>query len=424
MSDIAIHVEHLSKQYHIGQKAPYMTFREAITNAAAAPLKRIIRGAQSSDEQGKFWALKDVSFDVEKGEVVGIIGRNGAGKSTLLKILSKVTEPTEGFAKIYGRVGSLLEVGTGFHPELTGRENVYLSGAILGMKRSEIESKFDDIIKFAETEKFLDTPLKHYSSGMQVRLGFSVAAHLEPEILIVDEVLAVGDAAFQKKCLGKMGSVAKEGRTILFVSHQMNAVEKLCNRGLLLENGKVAYDSDNIHSVIHKYQCSSDQQTLVTEWVNTGERFNNPYFKPIRFYIGDNEGNPLEMPICNVEDIWVFIEGNIETLDPALELGYCIYTEDGYLLYITYQTDQEEELWPKMKRGKCIIRSKIPKQLLNEGIYRLELSGSLYCRQYLFEPSVNSPSIFLNINNCVSNSPYWQWKRPTSLAPIIKWETI
>jgi len=213
-----IKVEHLSKQYKIGVDRTYKTLQDSLTGALKSPLSLFKR---TNNDNSTFWALKDVSFNIEEGEVVGIIGRNGAGKSTLLKILSRITEPTEGKITMRGRVASLLEVGTGFHPELTGRENIYLNGSILGMKKREINDKFDEIVKFAEIEKFLDTPVKRYSSGMYVRLAFAVAAHLEPEILIIDEVLAVGDAGFQKKCLGKMGEVAKGGRTVLFVSHNM-----------------------------------------------------------------------------------------------------------------------------------------------------------------------------------------------------------
>ena len=227
MSDIVIRVDSLSKQYRIGGKQEgYRTLRDTLTETFVSPFRRarkLLRGhAYGAAELDEIiWALRDISFEVKRGEVVGIIGRNGAGKTTLLKILSRITEPTEGYAEIHGRVGSLLEVGTGFHPELTGRENIYLNGAILGMKKAEIERKFDEIVDFAEIEKFIDTPVKHYSSGMYVRLAFAVAAHMEPEILLVDEVLAVGDAAFQKKCLGKMGEVAEGGRTVLFVSHNM-----------------------------------------------------------------------------------------------------------------------------------------------------------------------------------------------------------
>jgi lipopolysaccharide transport system ATP-binding protein len=250
MSDVVIKTDGLSKLYRVGGKQEgYRTLRDTLTDAFVSPFRRATKllrgqayGAAELDET--IWALKDVSFEVRRGEVVGIIGRNGAGKTTLLKILSRITEPTEGQAEIRGRVGSLLEVGTGFHPELTGRENIYLNGAILGMKKVEIARKFDEMVDFAEIEKFIDTPVKHYSSGMYVRLAFAVAAHLEPEILLVDEVLAVGDASFQKKCLGKMGEVSREGRTVLFVSHNMSAVRSLCSRCLFLKEGVLYLDGD------------------------------------------------------------------------------------------------------------------------------------------------------------------------------------
>ncbi|HET6573940.1 MAG TPA: polysaccharide ABC transporter ATP-binding protein [Fimbriiglobus sp.] len=242
MGELAIRVSGLGKQYRLGaQQERYATFRDQVRTWASASLRTLVRRAKRRERRPTFWALKDVSFEVNRGEVVGIIGRNGAGKSTLLKVLSRITEPTEGEADIHGRVGSLLEVGTGFHPELTGRENVYLNGAILGMRRSEIGRKFDEIVSFAEVEKFIDTPVKHYSSGMYTRLAFAVAAHLEPEILIVDEVLAVGDAQFQKKCLGKMGDVARGGRTVLFVSHNMQAVGQLTTSVVMLEQGRVVF---------------------------------------------------------------------------------------------------------------------------------------------------------------------------------------
>jgi lipopolysaccharide transport system ATP-binding protein len=239
MSDVAIRVEGLGKQYRLGGRGTYQTLRERINGLCAAPLRRFRKRAGAPGRAAAaFWALKDVSFEVKQGEVLGIIGRNGAGKSTLLKVLSRITEPTEGEADLCGRVGSLLEVGTGFHQELTGRENVYLNGAILGMRRAEIAARFDEIVAFAEVEKFVDTPVKHYSSGMYMRLAFAVAAHLSPEILIVDEVLAVGDAEFQKKCLGKMGEVARGGRTVLFVSHNMGAIQSLCGRAVILQQGR------------------------------------------------------------------------------------------------------------------------------------------------------------------------------------------
>ena len=258
MTDIAVQVNGLSKKYRIGgTKVKYKTLSTSITDSITAPARRIKRlmsgeafGATEMTEN--FWALEDVSFDVQRGEVLGIIGQNGAGKSTLLKILSRITIPTRGYADIYGRVGALLEVGTGFHPELTGRENIFLNGAILGMHRDEIARKLDEIVAFAELEKFINTPVKFYSSGMGLRLGFAVAAHLEPEILVVDEVLAVGDAAFQKKCLGKMDEVSKQGRTILFVSHNMAAVSALCTRCILLSSGHVAMNG-SVNDVINKY---------------------------------------------------------------------------------------------------------------------------------------------------------------------------
>jgi lipopolysaccharide transport system ATP-binding protein len=269
MSDVAICVEGLGKRYRIGKREPYLSLRDSLARAAKAPwhtLRRLATGANgthSDPDDKSFWALKDVNFEIRRGEVVGIIGRNGAGKSTLLKILSEITEPTTGTVDVYGRVGSLLEVGTGFHPELTGRENVYLNGAILGMTRKEIDRKFDEIVAFAEVERFLDTPVKHYSSGMYTRLAFAIASHLEPEILIVDEVLAVGDVAFQKKCLGKMGDVAKHGRTIFFVSHNIKVIEVLCTRGLVLEGGQIALDGP-ASLAAHTYRtiCDSDAQAV------------------------------------------------------------------------------------------------------------------------------------------------------------------
>ncbi len=267
MSDIAIRVENLGKQYRLGEQVRYRTLRESLENSfrslwgrrtAANGSSNGHAGDRSGGEKETLWALKDVSFEVPRGTVLGIIGRNGAGKSTLLKILSRITEPTTGQVEIHGRVGSLLEVGTGFHPELTGRENVYVNGAILGMSRSEIKHKFDEIVEFAGMEKFLDTPVKRYSSGMQVRLAFAVAAHLEPEILVVDEVLAVGDQAFQNKCIRKMEDVSQEGRTVLFVSHNMAAVEALCSQAMLLELGRLAQAGD-VSRVMSQYVQSSSE---------------------------------------------------------------------------------------------------------------------------------------------------------------------
>jgi len=313
MSDIAVRVENLGKLYRIGQIVGYSTLRESLMNLAYAPMRRLRKtgdgrqkteqktedGRQKTEESGLrspvssqspvsgppssvpshgnfLWALKDVSFEVKSGEAVGIIGRNGSGKSTLLKILSRITAPTEGRVEICGRVGSLLEVGTGFHPELTGRENIHLNGAVIGMKKAEVKRKFDEIVAFSEIEKFLETPVKRYSSGMYVRLAFAVAAHLEPEILIVDEVLAVGDSAFQKKCLGKMGSIASQGRTVLFVSHQMNSIRRLCERCIWLDAGHVRM-VDHTVKVVTAYEAASSsgpfQLTTRTQDNNVPARF-------------------------------------------------------------------------------------------------------------------------------------------------------
>jgi lipopolysaccharide transport system ATP-binding protein len=268
MTDVAISCEGLAKQYRLGEREPYRTLRDAIANGFTLP-RRLLRSAARYSSNGReelnFWALKDVSFEIKRGEVLGIIGRNGSGKSTLLKILSRITEPTCGHADTWGRVGSLLEVGTGFHPELTGRDNIFLNGAILGMRRFEIGRKFDEIVAFAEVERFIDTPVKRYSSGMYVRLAFAVAAHLEPEILFVDEVLSVGDAAFQKKCLGKMGNVSREGRTIVFVSHNMTALQRLCTRIVWLDRGQVI-DTGDARNVIDHYLQTNAVANLESVW--------------------------------------------------------------------------------------------------------------------------------------------------------------
>jgi len=274
MSDIVIKAENLGKKYIIGHQTDrgrYTALRDVWAQSARGlwhKTKSLARGKPANaEEQEEFWALKELNFEIKRGETVGIIGRNGAGKSTLLKVLSRITEPSTGRVTIKGRVASLLEVGTGFHPELSGRENIYLNGAILGMPRAEIRRKFDEIVAFAETEKFLDTPVKRYSSGMYVRLAFAVAAHLEPEILIVDEVLAVGDASFQKKCLGKMDDVAKHGRTVIFVSHNMQAIRQLCSRGILLTNGMSTFDGPILNTVLTYNEqirkSSFDENTLV-----------------------------------------------------------------------------------------------------------------------------------------------------------------
>ena len=307
-----IRVENLSKQYRIGgAQTSYTTFRDTLVNTLKSPLKRF------KDDGKKFWALKDVSFEVNPGEVVGIIGRNGAGKSTLLKILSRITEPTTGRIEIYGRIGSLLEVGTGFHPELTGRENIFLNGAILGMKHGEIAKKFDEIVDFAEIEKFLDTPVKHYSSGMYVRLAFAVAAHLEPEILVVDEVLAVGDAEFQKKCLGKMSEVSKIGKTVLFVSHQLGMLSQLCDSCILLDKG-ILLLQDKTEKVIESYlngQTTHNSAYYCDERAVAGKNAYISYQKMV-----DEKGSDV-VEITNENPIILETKIRVENFQNGMELS-------------------------------------------------------------------------------------------------------
>ncbi|MFN8528531.1 MAG: ABC transporter ATP-binding protein [Anaerolineae bacterium] len=299
MSNYAIRVQDLGKTYRIGgSQEKYRTIRDAITSTALAPLRRtrdVLRGQAyaASGLQEEIWALKDLTFDIQHGEVVGIIGRNGAGKSTLLKILSRITEPSTGYADVYGRVGALLEVGTGFHPELTGRENVYLNGAILGMGRRDIERRFDEIVSFAGVEKFVDTPFKHFSSGMGLRLGFAVAAHLETEILFVDEVLAVGDTQFQKKCLGKMNNIANEGRTVLFVSHSMATIRGLCTRGILLERGSVRV-SGEIDEVISAYQAVNDEVMRTVSLEDRKDRSGSGDCRIVGIDLLNDQGNMVD----------------------------------------------------------------------------------------------------------------------------------
>lgn len=291
MNQHVIQVNELSKQYRIGaRRQAYATLRETITRACGAPLRALRRTGSSNGGKPTFWALRGVSFEVRQGEVLGVVGRNGAGKSTLLKVLSRITEPTEGCAEIAGRVGSLLEVGTGFHPELSGRDNIYLNGAILGMKRAEIDRKFDEIVAFAEVEEFIDTPVKFYSSGMYLRLAFGVAAHLDPEILLVDEVLAVGDSAFQKKCMGQMGKVAEQGRTVLFVSHNMAAVRALCTRVLYLEQGRLAFIGEPAQAIRHYHHSTAETAPAFTtgEVSLTDVRING------RAYATISPGEPFE----------------------------------------------------------------------------------------------------------------------------------
>jgi lipopolysaccharide transport system ATP-binding protein len=364
-----ISVENLSKQYRIGTKLPYKTFRETLMNVITSPA-RLFRG-NGSRENNTIWALKDVSFEVKQGEVLGIIGRNGAGKTTLLKILSRVTDPTEGEVKIRGRVGSLLEVGTGFHPELTGRENIFLNGAILGMRKEEIKKKFDEIVAFAEIEKFLDTPVKRYSSGMYVRLAFAVAAHLEPEILLVDEVLAVGDAAFQKKCLGKMGDVAREGRTVLFVSHNMGVIREIAQKGIWLNEGKVLYDGD-IREAISQYLSSG--QTVDYMTVDLSNHPNRlPGMKPILKRLSCKLSNNVScIDFSQSDDIVLEVEYSVPDRINLAGAGFIINTVDGIRVggFNTYMAHPPP--YKLQQSGKVIFL--IPARQFTPGAYLVTVS--------------------------------------------------
>lgn len=370
VSELIIYAEGLSKQYNIGvKKESYKTMRDTLATALASPFRKaskLLRGQVSGAAglEEKIWALKDVSFEINRGEIVGIIGRNGAGKSTLLKILSGITEPTEGFAEVRGRVGCLLEVGTGFHPELTGRENIYLNGAILGMKRVEVDMKFDEIVAFSEVDKFIDTPVKHYSTGMYLRLAFAVAAHLEPEILLVDEVLAVGDASFQRKCLNKMQDVGKQGRTVLFVSHNMPAITRLCERTILLNEGSVSADGSS-HQVVSAYLTSGLGTTALREWDDTKKvaTGNVARLRAVRVRTGDGEITEtvdIRLPVAIEMEYEVFKPGYV--LMPFLHF----FNEEGVEAFGAIDQDST---WRQRRRptGLYISTAWIPGNLLSEG---------------------------------------------------------
>ena len=357
-----IKVEGLSKQYRIGaRRESFATLRDTIAGAVRAPLNRLRRNGHSANNT--IWALKDVSFEVAPGEALGIIGRNGAGKSTLLKILSRITDPTTGQAELYGRVGSLLEVGTGFHPELTGRENVYLNGAIMGMRREETSQKFDEIVAFSEIERFIDTPVKRYSTGMYTRLAFAVAAHLDPEILIVDEVLAVGDANFQKKCLGKMGDVASKGRTVLFVSHNIASIQRLCNSVILLNGGKVVAHG-SAADVTRLYLQSGAAELLA--WERTVPLGNAAYFQKI--YLGDQTGDSLEY-VTTASSLRVNMELVVRDAPTDMQLSATL--SDGYDMWIVSSSPQDAGLSPPTEPGHYRAVLQFPSEFLVARSYGL-----------------------------------------------------
>jgi len=370
MKHVAIEVENISKRYRIEvREKRHTTLGGALTSWVKSPVSNFKRLRKLSrftedDEQDVVWALKNVSFDVQDGDIVGIVGRNGAGKSTLLKIISRITEPTAGRIIIRGLVSSLLEVGTGFHLDLSGRENVYLNGTILGMSKKEIDRKFDEIVAFAEVEKFIDTPVRHYSSGMKVRLAFSVAAHLEPDILIVDEVLAVGDSMFQKRCMGKMGEVARQGRTVLFVSHNLGAVETLCNTGILLEKGGVVAQGD-IRHVIGEYTNS------LRMFSSEDVRFEGPLKNRILFNrIQINGADPLQQPsiVSPLEPIEFRLYFSVVNAKP-FRITLSVF-KDNVRIFSLHDTEAKES-----PSGDIVSIFKIPPRLLRSGLYVLGIGG-------------------------------------------------
>jgi len=426
MGNVAIRVEGLGKLYRIGGKQErYRTLRDTLTDAFAAPFKRarnLLRGQAygAAGLQETIWALKGVSFEVQHGEVVGIIGRNGAGKSTLLKILSRITEPTEGYADVYGRVGSLLEVGTGFHPELTGRENIYLNGAILGMGRKEIDRKFDEIVDFAEVEKFIDTPVKHYSSGMYLRLAFAVAAHLEPEILLVDEVLAVGDAQFQKKCLGKMSDVAGEGRTVLFVSHNMAAVESLCRRVTWLSEGR-AVETGDPRDVISHYLDITLNSTVNRVWDDIETAPGNEKVRIRRATVRPAEGqagDPITMltPVIIEYEYWNLRPGVL------LNLSLHVFNEKGIRAFNTAPVHEPNWGGKPFEEGLYCSSVCIPGYLLNSGMYRVDLLVVEDQARVIFRMD-NSVAFEVIDSPETRGNIAWYGHWPGVMHPRLDWET-
>jgi lipopolysaccharide transport system ATP-binding protein len=371
MSKKIIKVHKLSKRYRIGAaEKGYKTFRELIMDGISAPVRNLARlrsltSFKKADEENTIWALKDISFDMGEGEVLGIIGRNGAGKSTLLKILSRITEPTSGYVEMYGRSSSLLEVGTGFHPELTGRENIFLNGAVLGMRKKEVEQKFDEIVEFSGVKEFIDTPVKRYSSGMQVRLAFAVAAHLEPEILVVDEVLAVGDSAFQKKCIGKMEGMVGGGRTVLVVSHNMSLINRLCQRTILLDKGKIIDDGPT-DRVVKRYLGGSVGTSAEREWDNIKTAPGDDVVR-LRAVRARNAKGEVTAEFNIQEPIRVELEFQVLKDGWVIDSSLLFKNESGLNIFATMNNTDIE--WHHRKRSVGLYRAicNVPGNLLNEG---------------------------------------------------------
>ena len=422
-----IKAEHVGKKYVIlhQQQEKYVTLRDVIVKKTTSLFKSRAHlnntKSPATEKKEEFWALQDINFKIEQGDRVGIIGRNGAGKSTLLKVLSRITEPTKGRIKIKGRIASLLEVGTGFHPELTGRENIYLNGAILGMHRSEIKRKFDEIVDFSGVEKFLDTPVKRYSSGMYVRLAFAVAAHLESEILIVDEVLAVGDAEFQRKCLGKMQDVSqRQGRTVLFVSHNMQAITNLCSRVILINKGLVIQD-DTPSKVIRDYVMFETSKDGSVFW-NEDSAPGDSTIKLLAVKILDQKNN-IQNRFFSKSKIRIQFDFILKEIDPDLVIGFDITDEDGVVIFRTYQNDSKQEEWPSFQKGSNSIYCEIPSEFLNVGTYYISPKISLHCKKWIFNAD---PLLSFEIELNHGVSPFWnvlsKSNRPGALALIIPWK--
>jgi len=415
MSELAIHVENLGKQYRIGQRpAAYTTLRETISSAFSLPGK-----GDGNKDDSKFWALRNVSFDVQKGMVLGVVGRNGAGKSTLLKLLSRVTDPTEGWAEIHGRVGSLLEVGTGFHPELTGRENISLNGAILGMKHAEVQQKFDEIVAFAEVEQFIDTPVKRYSSGMYLRLAFAVAAHLEPEILVVDEVLAVGDAEFQRKCLGKMSDVARQGRTVLFVSHNMSAILRLTEETLVIEKGNLALRAPTPQAVDYYLSKGFSQEGQRT-WLADEIPSDAAPFKPISIRVKNPQGKIVDT-LRSTEPIVIEIEYVLDEPVTGLRVGMYLLSMRGEYIMTSFDTDNPDSFdkFAVRKAGRYVSRCSIPADSLNEGRFMLAVNASTFRVRRYFN---DEQALTFNIDAAGAPGMHWPEPRLGPVRPRLNWQ--
>ena len=417
MSDLAIRVQQLGKQYRIGlSPTRYRTLRESLVESINIPAR--LKRRKNGEELGKIWALRDITFEVKKGQVLGVIGRNGAGKSTLLKILSRVTEPSEGFAEIRGQVGSLLEVGTGFHPELTGRENIYLNGAILGMNKTEIDTKFDQIVSFAEVEQFIDTPVKRYSSGMYLRLAFSVAAHLEPDILVVDEVLAVGDAEFQRRCLGKMSDVAKQGRTVLFVSHNMSAILRLTEEAILLDRGQMVLRAPT-QEAVDFYMSTGYDQTGQRAWELDEIPESAKPFRPVTLRLCDQKGKTVNT-VRSTEPITIKVEYELQAPITGLRVGLYLMTTRGEYVFTSFDTDQPEmyERFSVRPEGNYTSSCTLPANFLNEGRYVLGINASSFRVKRYFQ---DEQALTFTVD--VAGAPGMQWHehRLGPVRPALEW---